>query len=121
MFFLFLLGAGLIAVGIGATFGGAWATVGAVVLLAIGLKLLFMILVFGVFRRRARKTWHKKGWGSDENRRAWHEGWDSDDEDRYGPWPCGRRFRGRMGDWHDRARDGREAGSTTGEAAPAAE
>ncbi len=111
MFFMILLGLGLIAVGIGATFGGSWATVGAVVLLAIGLKVLFMSLAFGFFGRRARAKWH---------RNMGPEG-----EGRYGPWPCGRHsetMRSRMNEWHEMAHAGAEPDTgDAGHGDPAAE
>ena len=95
MFFVILLGLALIAVGVGATFGGAWATVGAVVLLAIGLKVLLMALGFGIFGRRARARW-QRNWGPDASGRR-------------GPWPCGRHSEGikaRMNEWHEMAHAG---------------
>ena len=95
MFFVFLLGIALIAVGVGATFGGGWATVGAVVLLAIGLKVLFMALAFGFFRRRARDRWQRS--------------WLADESGSRGPWPCGRHsetIKSRMHEWHEMAHAG---------------
>lgn len=111
MFFAILLGLGLIALGVGVTFEGAWATVGAVVLIALGLKLLFMGTAFGFFRRRARARWHRY--------------MESGDEGRYGPWPCGpgaKHIRARMDEWHEKAHAGvaPDAGDV-GPAAPAAE
>jgi hypothetical protein len=92
VFFVILLGIALVAIGITATLGGAWATVAAVLLVAIGLKVLFMGTAFGFFRRRARAGW-QRGQGPDES-------------GRYGPWPCGRRseaFKARMDEWHETA------------------
>jgi hypothetical protein len=111
VFFVILLGLGLIAVGVGATFGGAWATVGAVVLLAIGLKVLFMGTAFGFFRRRSRARWHRYMESGEEGRR--------------GPWPCGRHseaIKARMDEWHAQAHAG--AGPDAGDpdhGGPAAE
>jgi hypothetical protein len=103
MFFAFLIGAALIAVGIGALSGGGWATAGAVVLVVIGAKLLLMGLMFGFFGRRFRTM-----------RRA---GWSSEDGSGRGPWPCGRHrgsdaMRARMEAWHEMAHAG--ADSDTG-------
>ena len=103
MFFMILLGAALIAAGIGVTFGGAWATIGAVVLLAIGIKVFFMGTAFRFFRRRARARWHQ----------AWEEG-----DGPRGPWACGPHgMRRRMDAWHEQA----HAGSASGEGNPTAE
>jgi hypothetical protein len=111
MFFVILLALALIAVGVGATFGGAWATVGAVVLLAIGLKVLFMALGFRFFGRRARARWHSN--------------WDSETQGRRGPWPCGRHsesIKARMNEWHEMAHAGAGSDSgSTGEGEPTAE
>ena len=97
MFFVILLGAGLVAIGIASTFGGAWATVGTVVLMVIGFKLLFMTLMFGFFGRRFRA---KRG-----------RGWNPDEGSRHGPWPCGRHsetIKARMDTWHEIAHAGAE-------------
>jgi hypothetical protein len=100
MFFALLIGAGLVAVGIGALGGGGWATAGAIVLLVIGAKLLLMALMFGFFGRRFR--------------RMRRNGWDAESSGRYGPWPCGRRhgsesMRSRMEEWHEMAHAGVES------------
>jgi len=103
VFFVILLGAGLVAIGIASTFGGAWATVGTVVLLVIGFKLLFITLMFGFFGRRFRAKRDR--------------GWNPDAAGRYGPWPCGRRsetIKARMDEWHEMA----HAGADTDAGAP---
>ena len=111
MFFVILLGAALIAAGIGVTFGGAWATIGAVVLLAVGIKVFLMGTAFGFFRRRARARWHRS--------------WGPEGEGERGPWPCGghrRHLRDRMDEWHEEAHAGAPGGArASGEGEPAAE
>jgi len=97
VFFVILLGISLVAIGIGSTLGGSWATVGAVVLLALGLKVLFMAIMFGFFGRRFRAM-RRRGWNADEA--GWH-----------GRWPCGpgsESVKTRMDEWHQMAHAGAE-------------
>ena len=96
MIFLFLLGIGLVALGVGSLAGGGWATVGAVVLLVLGAKLLFGAIMFRFFGRRLRAG-------------RWH--WAPGVAGRYGRWPCGRgseSIRTRMDAWHEMAHAGVE-------------
>ena len=108
MFIVFLLGIALVAVGVGATFGGGWATVGAVVLLAIGLKVLFMAVMFGFVGRRFRAM-RRQGWTPDEGGRK-------------GPWPCGRHsdtIHTRMHEWHEMAHAGADTEGGTADSGDA--
>ena len=108
MFFALLIGAALVAVGIGALGGGGWATAGAVVLLIIGGKLLFMALMFAFFGRRFRAM-----------RRA---GRDPEVDAHFGPWPCGRRGdrRARLEEWRRMTNAGAESdGGSPGDVATA--
>jgi hypothetical protein len=104
VFFVILLGMALIAAGIVSLLGGSWATVAAVLLVAIGLKVLFMGTAFGFFRRRARARWER--------------GWSADEDGRHGPWPCGRHseaIKARMDQWHEKAHAAAEGGELTAE------
>ena len=98
MFFMILLGIALIAVGVTSILGGAWGTVATVILIALGLKVLFMGTAFGFFRRRARAM-GRHGWGPDG------EG---------GRGPCGKHFRARAEEWHRQAH-APETGATAGD------
>lgn len=93
--FVILLGIGLVAVGIGATLGGGWATVGAVVLLALGLKVLFMAVTFMFLGRRFRAMHRRSG--------------DPETIGRHGRWSCGpgsESMKARMEEWHRMAHAG---------------